>query len=92
MIECGPPNDYIVRGWTVYYQEVQLTSRLFRVSPHCDRQCHYAFRIHSISTEADPLGGHLQLLKSGKVDDVCGTVVVYEDSPGIKPFYHKHNN
>ena len=77
-----------------------MTSRLFRVSPHCDSQCHYAFRIHSVSTEADkvgvkgtqPLGGHLQLLKSGKVDDVCGIVVVYEDSPGIKPFYHKHNN
>ena len=39
-----------------------------------------------------PFGGHLQLLKSGKVDDVCGTVVVNKDSPGVEPFYHKHDN
>ena len=75
-------------------------SQLFRVRPYCDRQCHYAFRIHSVSIEADkwgvkgmqPFGGHLQLLKSGKVDDVCGATVIYKDSTGIEPFYHKHDN
>ena len=55
---------------------------------------------YTVSTEADecgvkrtqPSGGHLQLLKSGKVDDVCGAAVVYKDSPGIELFYYKHNN
>ena len=77
-----------------------MTNQLFQVSPYYDCQCHYAFRIHSVSAEADewgvkgmqPLGGHLQLFKSGKVDDVCGTAIVHEDFPGIEPFYHKHNN
>ena len=100
MIECGPPDDHIVREGTVYYQEVQLASQLFWVSPHYDRQCHYAFRMHSVSTEADewgvkgmqPLRGHFQLLIGRKIDDVYRIAVVHEDSPGIEPFYHKHNN
>ena len=61
---------------------------------------YYAFRIHFVSTKADeggvkgmqPLEGYFQLLKSRKVDNVCGTIVVHEDSPGIEPFYHKHND
>ena len=39
-----------------------------------------------------PFGGHLQLLKSGKVDDVPEVAIIYEDSPGIESFYCEHDD
>ena len=65
-----------------------------QVGSHRDRQCHYAFKIHYISTETDERGLkrsqsvriHFYLLKSKEVDDVHRATVVYEDSPSVEPF------
>ena len=74
--------------------------QLPRLSPHNYYQCHYAYGIDPVSTEANERGFkwaqsfwvQLQLLKGRKVDDVCGAPIVYKDSSSVEPFYIQHYN
>ena len=74
--------------------------QLPRVGRHLYCQCHYALGIYSISTETDK--GRVKLvqsswiklqpLKSRKVDDIHGAIVVHEDPLGVESFYCEHYN